>query len=117
MAEVINFLERVNKIKNTESLVDPDDDLMNAKIVSKEVFFETMMLLEDMGYDVNENPGMLKDLEALSFLSSALIFRAHNNPHPGQEMLDCSYEILTTISKMYETIVADNDNAKTDSTL
>lgn len=116
MAEVINFFEKVNERRKQE-FEDQDDDIINAKIVSKETFYETMMLLEDIGYDVNENPGMLRDLEAISFLASALIFRAHNNPHPGHELLDTTYEVLTTLSKLCEEIVADNNNAKTDNTL
>jgi len=117
MAEVINFFERVNERRKQHLEDQDDDDIVNAKIVSKETFFETMMLLEDMGYDVNENPGMLRDLESISFLASALVFRAHNNLHPGQELLDAAYEVLTALSKLYGEITPDNDNAQIDSTL
>ena len=120
MAEVINFFDRLNK-RNSEiedqKEVDFDEDIVNAKIVSKEVFYETMMLLEDLGYDVNEDPKMLKDLEAISFLSSAIIFRAHNNPHPGRDLLDATYEVLLAVSKLYEDLSEEEENAQTDSSL
>lgn len=120
MAEVINFFDRLNKRNNDiveQKEVDFDDDIINAKIVSKEIFYEIMMLLEDLGYDVNEDPGMLKDLEAISFLTSAIVFRAHNNPHPGQDLLDTTYEVLVTLSKLYEDLSQEEENAQTDSSL
>ena len=123
MAEIINFAQKIKERESIEKDYDDDDDIINAKIVSKEVFFETMLMLEDLGYDVNEDPEMLKDLEALSFLSAAIIFRAHGNEHPGSEVLDATYSILLNInelfkkSELFEDIKADNVNAKTDSSL
>ena len=76
-----------------------------------------MLMLEELGYDVNEDPRMLKDLEALSFLSAAIIFRAHLNEHPGSEILDDTYRMLLNISEMFKEVKADNVNAKTDSSL
>lgn len=121
MAEVINFTQKVKELKETKLHEEADDDadIINAKIISKEIFFETMLLLEDLGYDVNEDPKMLKDLESLSFLAAAIVFRAHGNDHPGTELLDESYRVLIKVASLLEELELEpsNINAKTDNPL
>jgi len=115
MAEVIDFFNKVKEreVAKEENLAD--DDIISAKVVAKELFFETMILLEDMGYDVNENSDMINDLEAISFLGAALVFRAHGNIHPGIKYLDEAYEDLTTLADIFRD--EGDSNAETDSTL
>lgn len=117
MAEVINFAQKLKEREAVQIHEDADDDIINAKVVSKETFYGLMELLEELGYDVNEDPQMLRDLEALCFLSAGIIFRAHGNEHPGSELLDASYIILNNITTLFKDIEADNDNAKTDNSL
>lgn len=117
MAEVINFAQKVKERETIQIHEDADDDIINAKIVSKETFYGLIELLEELGYDVNEDPQMVRDLEALSFLSAAIVFRAHKNEHPGSELLDASYAVLNNITTLFKDIEADNDNAKTDNPL
>lgn len=120
MAEVINFAQRVKEretVKLHEEEDEDDADIINAKVVAKEVYFETMMLLEDLGYDVNEDPKMGDDLEALSFLAAAIVFRAHGNEHPGIEILNASYKVLIRVAELFDDMKPDNINAKTDSPL
>jgi hypothetical protein len=123
MAEVINFLDKAKKRKtisnsnitpiSSKDLEDEDGDILNAKIVSKDVFFNTMMLLEDLGYDVNEDPDMIKDLEGLSFLAAGIVFRAHGNDHPGHRLLMSAYERLTFLAELYDQ--EENENEEDDS--
>jgi hypothetical protein len=119
MAEVINFTQKVKELKETKLHEEADDDadIANAKVIAKETFFETMLLLEDLGYDVNEDPKMLKDLEALSFLAAAIIFRAHGNDHPGTELLEESYRVLLKVTNLLDELEPSNINAKTDNPL
>lgn len=117
MAEVINFAQKKQERARSVVHEDADDDIINAKIVSKETFYGLMELLEELGYDVNEDPQMIRDLEALSFLSAGIVFRAHKNEHPGSEMLDASYVILSNVARLFDELEADNDNAQTDNSL
>lgn len=108
MAEVIDFLERTQQLKKQ---YEEETDIDDAKLISKDIFYETLMTLEELGYSPNENPQILKDLEALSFIATAVIFRIHKNYHPGLSLLDSGYEhLLNTISFVEETLNAENDN-------
>lgn len=109
MAEVIDFLERTQQLK--KQYEDEETDIDDAKLISKDIFYETLMTLEELGYSPNENPQTLKDLEALSFIATAVIFRIHKNYHPGLDLLDIGYKhLLDTISFVEETLNAENDN-------
>ncbi len=109
MAEVIDFLQRSKQIK--QSYIDEDIDIEDAKVISKDIFYETLMTLEELGYSPNQNSQLLKDLEALCFISSAMIFRAHNNKHPANRLLDAAFKDLeNTIEVAGESLHAENDN-------
>lgn len=116
MAEIINFFDRVKTKADLDGGVSlpeklADDDIISAKVLSKEIFFEAMLTLEDMGYDVNENSAMLQDLEALSYLSAAIVFRAHGNTHPGQEMLTEAYNSLKNLADLYSQLQPEVENS------
>jgi hypothetical protein len=109
MAEVIDFLQRSKQIK--QSYIDEDIDIEDAKVISKDIFYETLMTLEELGYSPHQNSQLLKDLEALCFISCAMIFRAHNNKHPANRLLDEAFKDLqNTIEVVGESLHAENDN-------
>lgn len=116
MAEIINFFDRVKTKTDLDggvALPDKlaDDDIISAKVLSKEVFFESMLTLEDMGYDVNEDSAMLQDLEALSYLSAAIVFRSHGNAHPGQALLEEAYTSLQSLADLYSQLQPEAENS------
>ena len=94
MAEVINLFDRVK----TQEDQDDDIEYDNAKVLSKETFYETLLLLEELGYDADNNSALVKDLEALAFLASSIIFRQHGNPHPGSDILSQTHDHLIYLS-------------------
>lgn len=109
MAEVIDFLQRSKQIK--QSYIEEEIDIEDAKVVSKNIFYETLMTLEELDYSPNQNSQLLKDLEALCYISCAIIFRVHNNKHPATKLLDTAFKDLeNTIEVVGESLNAENDN-------
>jgi hypothetical protein len=122
MGEVIYLASRI-KEETTHSMAD--SLFLDCEELSRSVFVESLLLLEELGYDCSEeDTPLVKDIECLSYLATAIIFRAKNLKHPYAPMLDKinlaldenMYQLETLIEDIVngtdveENIYAQNDN-------
>lgn len=117
MAEIIDFLARKEKQEEIENRFSEDEEHDNASIISKEVFSLVIEVLEDLGYEFYRDHKLMRDIEAISFLASAIIYRAHGNYHPGTEILKVTQKVIAAMveeidepGNTLEIPVATNDN-------
>lgn len=86
MGEVIDLASRI-KERNTQNIAG--NVLLESEALSRSVFIESLLLLEDLGYDCSEeDTPLVKDIECLSYLATAIIFRAKNLEHPCSPIID-----------------------------
>lgn len=95
MAEIIDFRKKVENLNYSEEPIDKE--LEDTQIMSREIFSTALEVLDDLGYDPMSNPKLIRDIEALSFISTSIIYRFFNNPHPGTELLKVAQKVLTAI--------------------
>jgi len=117
MGEVINL---ANRIKNKKVVEETNTVFTDSEDLSQLVFVESLMLLEELGYDCsNEDSDIVKDIECLSYLATAIIFRARNLEHPCIDILDSINTQLDENPYQLESLVEnldskDNNYAKND---
>ena len=122
MGEVIYLASRV-KEETTQSMAD--SLFSDSEELSRSVFVESLLLLEELGYDCSEeDTPLVQDIECLSYLATAIIFRARNLKHPCIPMLDkinlaldenmyqleALIEDIVNSTNIQDNIYAQNDN-------
>lgn len=117
MGEIIDL---VSVIKNKKNKEKTNKVFNHSEELSQLVFIESLLLLEELGYDCTEEDNtIVQDIECLSYLATAIIFRARNLDHPSIEVLDTINTQLDENPYQLETLIEvlerkDNSYAQND---